>query len=556
MRSVVSLRLPGCLLLTLASASPLGAQWVHTLWSPNEQAGGWFGYAVAAAGDVNGDGHDDVIVGAWESPGASPDSSGRAYVFSGASTETLLTLASPNQEFHGLFGASVGGAGDVNNDGCADVIVGAWREDPGPAPTDAGRAYVFSGSTGEVLHTLVSPNEQGDSYFSRCVGGIGDVNGDGYRDLVVGAPWECPGTSPDKAGRAHVFSGATGGAIHTLLSPNEESGGRFGQCVSAVDDLNGDGRDDVVVGAYMEDPGASPDYAGRVYIFSGATGLLLRTLASPNEQTAGRFGFWLAGISDVDGDSCGDILVGAYGEGPVPGLDKAGRAYVFSGATGGLIHTLVSPNEEAWAYFGRGICRAGDVNADGVEDVVVGAYMEDPGLSPDGAGRAYVFSGATGGLLLSLTSPNQEEMGNFGYYVSGGCDVNADGRDDIVVGAYHEDPGGSPPDAGRAYVFTHSIALTGEILGSNIALQWTPYPGTSGYWLYGASNNAYFDPGPAPTYAYRLAVLPAFTTAWSTPVGLGAPDSNWTYLVMSVDPSDQEMCRSNRFGEFDFDNGD
>jgi hypothetical protein len=543
------------LLLAALVAQPAAAQWVHTLASPNEQTDGWFGYAVAGAGDINGDGHDDVIVGAWDSPGASPDSSGRAYVFSGASMETLRTLVSPNEEYKGLFGASVAGAGDVNSDGCPDVIVGAWLENPGSAPVDAGRAYVFSGATGGVLHTLASPNEQTSSYFSRCVGGIGDVDGDGFRDLVVGAPWECPGSSPDKAGRAHVFSGATGAPIHTLTSPNEESGGRFGQCVSAVDDLNADGREDVVVGAYMEDPGASPDHAGRAYVFSGATGSLLRTLVSPNEESAGRFGFWLSGIGDVDSDSCGDILVGAYGEGPTPGLEKAGRAYVFSGGTGEIIWTLVSPEEELWGFFGRAVCGAGDVDGDGCDDVIVGAFKEDPGASPDAAGRAYVFSGSTGALLLSLSSPSEEEQGEFGYYVSAAGDANSDGRDDVIVGAYKEDPGSSPADAGRAYVFTHAIALGGEVVAGDLALQWTPYPGTSAYWVYGASSSAYFEPGPAPGYAHRLAVLPAFTTAWVTPLGVGDPDSNWTYLIMAVSSGEQELRCSNRFGEFDFENG-
>jgi hypothetical protein len=552
----VSLRLPGWFLLTLASASAVGAQWVNTLSSPNEQPNGWFGYAVAAAGDVNGDGHDDVIVGAWESAGVSPDSAGRAYIFSGATMETLRTLVSPNEEEQGYFGASVAGAGDVDTDGYADVIVGAWWEDPGTSPNNAGRAYVFSGATGDTLHTLISPNEQADSYFGRSVAGIADISGDGCRDLIVGAPWECPGSSPNKAGRAHVFSGATGLALYTLMSPDEEEGGRFGQCVSSVDDVDGDGCQDIVVGAYLENPGAGPNNAGRAHVFSGASGTLIRTLVSPVEEDAGYFGFWLSGLSDLDSDGRGDIVVGAYGEGASSGMDKAGRAHLFSGATGGLIRTLVSPNEEAWAYFGRGICRAGDVDADGFEDVVVGAYMEDPGLSPNGAGRAYVFSGSTGGLLLSLTSPNEEDMGNFGYYVSGGCDVNADGRGDAVVGAYHEDPGGSPPDAGRAYVFTHAIALSGDIAGADLVLQWTPYPGTAGYWVYGSSSAAHFEPGPAPGYAYRLAVLPAFTTVWSTPFGVGDPDSNWTYLLLAVDLLEGEMCRSNRFGEFDYDNGD
>ena len=182
------------------------------------------------------------------------------------------------------------GVSDVNGDGRGDVVIGAFSEDPGASPNEAGRAYIFDGSTGALLQTLVSPNEEDLGYFGQSVSGISDINGDGRGDVVIGAYFEDPGASPSDAGGGLTSSTAQPRALlRTLVSPNEETSGRFGGYVSGVSDVNGDGRGDVVIGAYLEDPGASPSDAGRAYIFDGSTGALLRTLVSPNEETTGRF---------------------------------------------------------------------------------------------------------------------------------------------------------------------------------------------------------------------------------------------------------------------------
>ena len=192
------------------------------------------------------------------------------------------------------------------------------------------RVYVFNGTTGALLQTLVSPNPELDGQFGSAIAGVADANGDGRGDVFVGAPAEDGGA--ESAGRAHLYSGSTGLLIRTLTSPNPELGGAFGISVSGVPDVDGDEQDDLLVGAFLEDALAMD--AGRAYLFGGATGGVLRTLESPNSQAQGFFGDTVAGVADVDGDGRGDLFISAPFEDPGEVAD-AGRAYLFSGSTGG-----------------------------------------------------------------------------------------------------------------------------------------------------------------------------------------------------------------------------
>ncbi len=430
------------------------------LESPNEEVDGDFGWYLSGVPDVNGDGRGDVVVGARsDNPGGSPTDAGRAYVYDGATGALLHSLASPNEEVGGRFGQSVSGILDVNGDGNGDVVVGAYFEDPGGSPSGAGRAYIFDGSTGAVLHTLVSPNEEVDGNFGVSVTGVSDVNGDGHGDVVVGAYFEDPGGSPSEAGRAYIFDGSTGALLHTLVSPNEESAGWFGVWVGGVPDVNGDGRGDVVIGARFEDPGGSPPAAGRAYIFDGSTGALIHTLISPNEESGGQFGNRVSGVVDVNGDGRGDVVIGAWREDPGASPSEAGRAYIYDGSTGALIHTLVSPNEESGGELGIAVSGVSDINGDGRGDVVIGARSEDPGTSPSGAGRAYIYDGSSGALIRILVSANEESGGQFGVSVSEVSDADGDGLAEVLVGARFEDPGASPDGAGRAYLFSSNPSL-------------------------------------------------------------------------------------------------
>jgi hypothetical protein len=464
-----------CLFVSGLVAVSAHAQVLYTLQSPNPESYADFGISVAGAGDVNNDGYADVVVGAYEENG----NTGRAYVFSGATGGLLYTFASPNPTYLGRFGWSVSGAGDVNNDGHADVLIGANEEHGGA--DDAGRAYLYSGRTGGLLHTLVSPNPEVDGYLGWHVSDAGDVNNDGYPDVVVGAYTEDGGATD--AGRAYVFSGQTGAPLDTLQSPNPESGGRFGVSVSGAGDVNDDGYADVIVGAHYE-----ASYAGRAYVFSGQTGDTLYSLMSPG--TGGNFGTAVSDAGDVNNDGDPDLVVGASSE-----YSYAGAAYVFSGPTGTPLHSLQSLNPEYQGRFGVSVSGAGDVDNDGHADVVVGAWLEDGGA--DEAGRAYVFSGATGAALYTLLSPNPASDGYLGRIVSGAGYVDNDSYADVIVGAHGESGGAT--SAGRAYVFDGDIvpvelaSFTTSVVGGAVRLAWVTQSESHnlGFYVYRAAPTEY-----------------------------------------------------------------
>ena len=325
------------------------------------------------------------------------------------------------------FGWSLSGAGDVNNDGFDDLIVGAPFNDAGGG--EAGRAYVYSGQSGTRLYTFT-----GEGPFDRfgiSVSGAGDVNNDGYDDLIVGAPFV-----GGNVGRAYVYSGQSGALLHTFTG--EAVMDDFGISVSSAGDVNDDGFDDVIVGATRGGGGN----AGRAYVYSGQGGALLHTFTG--EAAEDRFGYSVSGAGDVNNDGFDDLIVGAnYNN---AGGARAGRAYVYSGQSGALLYTFTG--ETAYDLFGESVSGAGDVNNDGYDDLIVGAAGNDAGGS--NAGRAYVYSGQSGALLYTFTGEAAGDQ--FGRSVSGAGDVNNDGFDDLIVGAYFNDAGGG--FAGRAYVYT------------------------------------------------------------------------------------------------------
>jgi len=519
---------------------------LYTLASPNEQSGSEFGISVSGIDDVDGDGYPDAIIGT--------NNENRAYVFSGADGSVLRTLTSPVNEGWDQFGFAVAGAGDVDGDGRPDFVVGAPRADPGSSPDDAGRAYIFD-NAGEFPLSLVSPNEQSGGLFGFSVSGIGDVNGDDLSDVIVGAIDEDPDSNSVNAGRAYVFSGSDGTLIHTLISPcGEQSDGHFGWSVCGTGDVDDDGVPDIIVGATGENPTPSETGPGRAYVFSGATGAVVYAFASPDMENGGGFGWSVSWTRDANGDGRADFIVGAPFDEPDWFIIDSGQVYVFCGATGDLLWPMADyPYSERWGYFGSSVSGADDLNDDGYSDVVVGAPDIDPFNCPEAAGAAYVLSGASGEMIWMLQSPNPEEFGRFGRSVSVIGNVSGDGLPEVLVGAMSEDPGASPNAAGRAYVLTPEMVLSGQHSISLLQLSWTLVPEPSRYWGYGAQNLPYFTPGFGPNYEHRLEILDPDVLSCEGTSGIGDPTANWIYLVIAVNASDQELCRSNRFGEQDLD---
>ncbi len=362
---------------------------------------------------------------------------------------------------NGEFGFSVS-AGDLNGDGFRDLIVGSGS---------AGRAHVYYGGPGADAVadlTLIGEPPGGDN-FGRVVSSAGDVNGDGFEDLIVGAGRNDAGGGD--AGRAYVYyGGLSPDAVADLTLTGAATGDLFGddRSVSSAGDVNGDGFADVVVGARSNDAGGVD--AGRAYVYFGGPGAdAVADLTLTGAAAGDQFGFSVASAGDVNGDGYGDIIVGAPTNDA--GGGDAGRAYVYYGGRipDGTADLLLTGGEVS-GDFGLSVASAGDVNGDGYPDVIVGAHQSDAGGVDAGAAFVY-YGGPNADASADRTMIGAAANDHFGFSVASAGDVNGDGFADMIVGAIYNDLAGV--DAGRAYVFyggpgadvVPDLMLTGEAAG-------------------------------------------------------------------------------------------
>lgn len=415
---------------------------------------GNFGGYVAGVPDIDGDGFGDVAVGAPGETVSGVTGAGRVYVYSGRFGVLVRTLISPTPVLNGAFGASVAGVPDTDGDGRGDIAVGAPDENGGSI-FSSGKVYLFSGATGVLLRTYISPGRITGGGFGSSVAGVFDATGDGRGDIVVGAPFEHGPGAPASSGRAYIFSGRSGGLWQVLATPWPQANGQFGYAVAGLRDANGDGFGDVVVGAPRESPNGSPVNSGRVHLFNGHTGARIVSQQSPGIAAQGFFGLSVAGLDDTNGDGRSDFVVGAPDEHPGTSPDKTGRAYIYSGANGHFLKTLYPPNPVANLEFGISVGGVPDTNQDGVGDVIVGAWMSQA-TGGAGRAFLYsgTGSGLYATRLLDLQSPNMATGGLYGVMVAG-IPGNAGGttRGDFVVGASDEAANGAPTQSGRAYIY-------------------------------------------------------------------------------------------------------
>jgi hypothetical protein len=419
--------LAGALLAGLTLAGPAAAQ--QQLFSVIGFAeDDYFGGDVAPAGDINADGTPDLIVGA-PSQGVFPFRTGAAYALSGKGGALLWTWYGV-ADFD-VFGASVAGVGDINKDGHADVIVGVPLSDlSGP---DAGRAVVYSGKTGAVIYNLASAPT--GAHFGGNVTGLGDINGDTWPDFAVSAPTFAM-ISGFPIGRIYVYSGATGGLI-TMLTGVSASGS-WGDDIADAGDVNGDGVHDLVIGEpYLGWPANS---TGRIEVRSGAN--LATTLFAMNGLLADEaLGISVAAAGDVNDDGFADVIAGGYYANGHKGL-----ARVLLGPAGAA--SWVFQGDATNDHFGGAVDGVGDIDKDGHDDLLVGAYQSEFITTVKGYARLY--SGRTGQQLYATL--RGEALGDaFGVTVCGVGDVTGDGWLDIAVGAQASDANGE--DSGKVYVY-------------------------------------------------------------------------------------------------------
>ncbi len=412
-------------------------------------SGSNFGISVSSAGDVNGDGYDDIIVGAYIYSSAT----GRAYIFyGGTAMNTTADVIMTGEAANNYFGYSVSTAGDVNSDGYSDVVVGAYGNS-----SNTGRAYIYFG--GSLMNNIADVTMNGgtaNDLFGTSVSSAGDVSGDGYSDVVIGASGYSTGT-----GRAYIYLG--GSAMNNVADVTMTGGATsnfFGFSVSSAGDVNGDGYSDIVAGAY----GYSTS-TGRAYIYLGGSAMNnVADLTLTGEAVNNTFGYSVSS-GDVNGDGFSDVIIGAYGYN-----SSNGRVYIFHGGSSlNSVPDVTIDGEPVGSSFGFSVSSTGDINGDGYEDVIAGAYAHNTFT-----GKVYIYLGGSSMNNISDGSITGEGTGNsYGRSVSSAGDINGDGYDDILVSA-----NGYNVNSGRVYLYdyymkgeiTHESAMTGEAINNSFGV--------------------------------------------------------------------------------------
>jgi len=414
----------------IAGAAPITSR---LLIDPvGENDGDIFGCSVASVDDVNGDGYDDVIAGANFYP--SEGGEGRAYLYFGGpgidAVADLVFPAPPNGS--GWFGISVASAGDFNGDGYADIIIGARY---------AAEAFIYYG--GPSLDASPDVTLTGDvaiygSWFGSSVASAGDVNRDGFGDVIVGAPHYGPNSST--VGRAYVFfGGSTPDAIADRVFTGVNAGDYLGWVVGGAGDMNGDGNPDVFATAPRYYAGGTNPGAAYVW-FGGPVFDTVADLTIQGSALIDRIND--AGAVDINGDGFSDLAIA-----------RGDRAEVFFG---GPSPNAIPDLTIAGAF---GSVTGGDVNGDGTGDLVLGASGDDTAGADAGRVSVY-FGGGTPDAIEDMQFLGDHQNRQFGRDVATARRVDGPGPADLIVGAAQLDPEELGYDTGRVYVYANAFGTT------------------------------------------------------------------------------------------------
>lgn len=425
-----------------------------------------FASGLQTAGDVNGDGFTDLIIGA-ASYDQSFQNEGAAFLYYGtsgglASTPNWTAFGSQQE---GAFGRSVTYAGDLNGDGYADVAISATQFD-NENGTNAGRIYIYHGSAAGLSNNAdqILEGTQPASSFGFGMASAGDVNGDGFGDFVAGA-WGNDNGVLQNTGKIALYYGSDTGvaAVPDFVYEPTTADASMGESVTSGD-FNGDGYSDIAAGASFYTN--SENKEGAVFIFNGSLSGIntanIRIIESNQQEAA--FGVSVSTAGDVNADAFSDLIIGSRSyDGSI---ENQGAAFLYTGSSAGLSASAeaVLLGSQQLSFFGNSVSSAGDVNADGYSDIMVGAYWQDGGLENEG--KAWIYLGSPGGLLTipAWTAEGNQSLAQFGQVVACAGDLNGDGFSDVVAGAPNYS--NSQLKTGQAFLY-----YGGNVAGRNNSLR-------------------------------------------------------------------------------------
>ncbi len=430
-------RIPRLLPLAALSAAALPAQSTETLLHEHfgVAAGDEVGRALAVIGDLDGDGLADYAVGAPRADPFGRTNAGTVELCSGADGSRIrLHYGSAD---HDWLGSAIAAPGDLDGDGVADVVASAAN-----AAGHAGEVLAWSGASGALLWSVsgAAPLDR----FGDALCAVDDLDGDGVRELLASATG-ADSFGLQNTGLVQLLSGASG--VELLRFEGDGDGDKLGFAVAAAGDLNGDGFEDLALGAPFADRGL-PN-TGLVRLHSGADGSLLRSIDGPSEEA--RFGHSLSAPGDVDGDGLPELLCGAPNSGLEPGV-----AWLLPGSGGA---PLLSFREGIANGFGQRVASAGDQDGDGVAELLVGVpYHDEVAAVHASAGRAVLYSGADGRLLWDFVGGGAGDT--LGDALAAG-DLTGDGKPELLLGSpFADGAGGSHSGSAAVWAYHHDPVVT------------------------------------------------------------------------------------------------